>query len=58
MFTPHELPGLGPKSLTMLAAAGIHNRAALERLGACRTWGVEQRKSAPARLVFADFAAP
>ncbi len=30
---PSDLPGLGPKSLAMLAAAGIHGRSDLERLG-------------------------
>ena len=34
----HNLPGLGPKSLAMLAAAGIHSRADLERLGAVRAY--------------------
>lgn len=34
----HHLPGLGPKSLAMLAAAGIHGRADLERLGAVRAY--------------------
>lgn len=33
-----DLPGLGPKSLAMLAAAGIHDRADLERLGSVRAW--------------------
>jgi hypothetical protein len=28
--TPPHLPGLGPKSLAVLAAAGIHNRSDLE----------------------------
>ena len=32
------LPGLGPRSLAMLAAAGIHSRADLERLGAVRAY--------------------
>ncbi len=31
---------------------------ALAALGACRTWGVEKRESAPARTVLAGFAAP
>ncbi len=34
----HHLPGLGPKSLAMLAAAGIHGRTDLERLGAVRAY--------------------
>ena len=38
MPTPRDLPGLGPKSLTMLAAAGIHSRADLERLGSVRAY--------------------
>lgn len=33
-----NLPGLGPKSLAMLAAAGIHDRADLERLGSVRAY--------------------
>ena len=31
-------PGLGPKSLAMLAAVGIHGRADLEKLGSVRAW--------------------
>ena len=38
MPTANDLPGLGPKSLAMLAAAGIHGRADLERLGSVRAW--------------------
>lgn len=38
MPTPSDLPGLGPKSLAMLAAAGIHGRADVERLGAVRAY--------------------
>ena len=38
MPPPSDLPGLGPKSLAMLAAAGIHDRADLERLGSVRAW--------------------
>ena len=38
MPTPRDLPGLGPKSLAMLAAAGIHSRADLERLGSVRAY--------------------
>lgn len=34
----NELPGLGPKSLAMLAAAGIHGRAELEQLGSVRAY--------------------
>lgn len=34
----HDLPGLGPKSLAMLAAAGIHSRADLERLGSVQAY--------------------
>ena len=33
-----DLPGLGPRSLAMLAAAGLHDRAALERLGSVRAY--------------------
>ena len=33
MSTPDNLPGLGLKSLAMLAAAGIHSRTDLERIG-------------------------
>ena len=32
------LPGLGPRSLAMLTAAGIHDRADLERLGSVRAY--------------------
>lgn len=35
---PSDLPGLGPKSLAMLAATGIHSRDELERLGAVRAY--------------------
>ena len=35
---PSDLPGLGPRSLAMLAAAGIHSRADLERLGSVRAY--------------------
>ena len=35
---PSDLPGLGPKSLAMLAAAGIHGRADLERLGSVQAY--------------------
>lgn len=38
MPPPPDLPGLGPKSLAMLAAAGIHGRADLEKLGSVRAW--------------------
>ena len=38
MPTPRELTGLGPKSLAMLAAAGIHHRADLEQLGSVRAY--------------------
>ena len=38
MPSTHDLPGLGPKSLAMLAAAGIHSRADLERLGSVRAY--------------------
>jgi DNA transformation protein len=34
----HDLPGLGPKSLAMLAAAGIHGRADLERIGSVQAY--------------------
>ena len=34
----HHLPGLGPRSLAMLAAADIHGRADLERLGSVPAW--------------------
>lgn len=36
--TAHDLPGLGPKSLAMLAAAGIHGRSDLERLGSVQAY--------------------
>lgn len=38
MPTSTDLPGLGPKSLAMLAAAGIHKRADLERIGSVRAY--------------------
>lgn len=38
MPVAHHLPGLGPKSLAMLTAAGIHGLADLERLGAVRAY--------------------
>lgn len=38
MPPPTDLPGLGPKSLAMLAAAGIHGRADLERIGSVRAY--------------------
>ena len=38
MTTPTDLPGLGPKSLAMLCAAGIHGRADLERLGSVQAY--------------------
>jgi DNA transformation protein and related proteins len=38
MAPPNNLPGLGPKSLAMLAAAGIRNRIDLERLGSVRAY--------------------
>lgn len=38
MPTPHDLPGLGPKSMDILAAAGIHGRADLEALGSVRAY--------------------
>lgn len=34
----HDLPGLGPKSLAMLATAGIHGRADLERIGSVQAY--------------------
>jgi DNA transformation protein and related proteins len=33
-----DLPGLGPRSLALLAAAGIHGRADLERFGAVHAY--------------------
>jgi DNA transformation protein and related proteins len=38
MPPPSDLPGLGPKSLAMLAAAGIHRRADLESLGSVQAY--------------------
>lgn len=38
MTTPVDLPGLGPKSMDMLRAAGIHSRADLEQLGPVHAW--------------------
>lgn len=34
----HDLRGLGPKSLNMLAAAGIRSRADLEQLGSVQAY--------------------
>jgi DNA transformation protein and related proteins len=36
--TCSHLPGLGPKSLAMLAAVGIHSRADLARLGSVHAY--------------------
>ena len=38
MPPPSDLPGLGPKSLAMLAAAGIHSRVDLESLGSVQAY--------------------
>lgn len=38
MTTASDLPGLGPKSLAMLAAASIHSRTDLERLGSVQAY--------------------
>lgn len=38
MPPPHLLRGLGPKSLAMLARAGIHDRAALQQLGSVQAY--------------------
>lgn len=46
----HPLPGLGPKSLAMLAAAGIPDRTALERLGAVAAYLQVKRAGQPASL--------
>ncbi len=46
----HLLPGLGPKSLAMLAAAGIPDRTALERLGAVAAYLQVKRAGQPASL--------
>ncbi|MGM9424591.1 TfoX/Sxy family protein [Hydrogenophaga sp. MI9] len=46
----NDLPGLGPKSLAMLAAAGIHGRADLERLGSVRAWLRVKAAGQPASL--------
>ena len=46
----NDLPGLGPKSRAMLAAAGIPDREALERLGAVAAYLQVKRASQPASL--------
>ncbi|MGS5089831.1 TfoX/Sxy family protein [Hydrogenophaga sp. A37] len=46
----NDLPGLGPKSLAMLAAAGIHDRAALQRLGAVAAYLQIKRAGQPPSL--------
>ncbi|HEY9095533.1 MAG TPA: TfoX/Sxy family protein [Hydrogenophaga sp.] len=45
-----HLPGLGPRSLAMLAASGIHTRADLERLGSVRAYLQTKRAGQPASL--------
>ncbi|MEZ5702417.1 MAG: TfoX/Sxy family DNA transformation protein [Burkholderiaceae bacterium] len=45
-----HLPGLGPRSLAMLAAGGIHTRAELERLGSVRAYLQTKRAGQPASL--------
>ncbi len=46
----NDLPGLGPKSRAMLAAAGIHDRAALQRLGAVAAYLQIKRAGQPTSL--------
>jgi DNA transformation protein len=46
----NELPGLGPRSLAMLAAAGITDRATLERRGTVRAYLDVKRAGQPATL--------
>ena len=45
-----ELPGLGPKSEAMLAAAGIRSVAQLKRLGAVRAYAKVKASGANASL--------
>ena len=47
------LMALGPEAFAAPVQAQFS-----QRLGGCRTWSVDQRKLAPARSVFAGFAAP
>ncbi len=46
----YDLPGIGPQSRAMLAAAGIPDRAALQRLGAVAAYLQVKRASQPASL--------
>jgi len=46
----NTLPGLGPKSLAMLAAAGIPDRAKLQRLGAVAAYLEVKHAGQPASL--------
>ena len=45
-----DLPGLGPKSQAMLAAAGISSVAQLQQLGAVRAYAKVNAKDANASL--------
>jgi DNA transformation protein len=46
----NALPGLGPRSLAMLAAAGITDHASLERLGSVGAYLQVKRAGQPATL--------
>jgi DNA transformation protein and related proteins len=50
MPSSKHLPGLGPRSLAMLAASGIHSRAELERLGSVRAYLQTRQAGQPASL--------
>lgn len=45
-----ELPGLGPRSLAMLTAAGIKDRATLEKTGSVAAYLRVKRAGQPATL--------
>ena len=50
MPPPKPLPGLGLKSLAMLAAAGIHDLADLEQMGSVKAYLQVKRAGLPASL--------
>lgn len=50
MSLRNELPGLGPRSLAMLTAAGITDRATLERMGSVDAYLQVRQTGQPATL--------
>ena len=50
MPSPKHLPGLGTKSLAMLAAVGIHDLADLEQMGSVKAYLQVKRAGLPASL--------